>query len=134
MEFLVNPLVEEIVRYATPVIQFRRTATQDVELGGQQIAGGDHVVVFYESANKDAAAFDDPMRFDIARTPNNHVGFGGGGPHFCLGANLARVQLRALFRHLAGAGVAIETGTPRHLASNFVNGIIRMPTTLTRGA
>lgn len=127
---LINPMVEEIVRYATPVIQFRRTATRDVELGGRQIAEGDMVVVFYEAANKDEATFENAASFDVTRDPNPHVGFGGGGPHFCLGANLARAQLRDLFTHLAAADVDINAGEPRYLKSHFINGIIDMPVSL----
>ena len=124
---LINPMVEEIVRYATPVIQFRRTATRDVELGGQRIAEGDMVVIFYESANKDESVFENAATFDVTRDPNPHVGFGGGGPHFCLGANLARAQLRDLFRHLVEADVDIEAGEPTYLASHFIHGIVDMP-------
>ncbi len=124
---LINPMVEEIVRYATPVIQFRRTATCDVELGGQQIAEGDMVVLFYESANKDESVFENAAAFDVTRDPNPHVGFGGGGPHFCLGANLARAQIRDLFRHLAAADAHIDAGEPTYLASHFVHGIVGMP-------
>ena len=124
---LIKPMVEEIIRYATPVIQFRRTATRDVELGGRQISEGDKVVMFYESANKDEAAFESASTFDVTRDPNRHVGFGGGGPHFCLGANLARAQLRDLFTHLAAANVNIEAGEPRYLKSHFINGIVDMP-------
>lgn len=129
-ERLINPMVEEIVRFATPVIQFRRTATKDVVLGGRQIAAGDMVVVFYEAANKDESAFENASTFDVTRDPNPHVGFGGGGPHFCLGANLARAQLRALFSHLAAADVEIEAGEPRYLKSHFINGIVNMPVSL----
>ncbi len=92
--------VEEIVRWATPVIHFRRTASADTELGGQQIREGDKVVMFYNSANRDAKVFDDPFRFDLKRDPNDHVGFGAGGPHFCLGANLARREIRVMFEEL----------------------------------
>ncbi len=123
---LVDPAVEEIVRYASPVVHFRRTATADTELGGARIAKGDPVVMFYGSANQDEEAFDRPERFDIARSPNPHVAFGGGGPHFCLGANLARVELRAVFSRLADRVGAFEAGEPDHLTSNFVNGIKRM--------
>jgi cytochrome P450 len=125
--------VEEIVRCATPVIHFRRTATADTELAGVPIAQGDAVVLFYESANRDEAAFDEPERFDVGRDPNPHVGFGGGGAHFCLGANLARAQLRALFGRLAQRVAAVEVGPADHLTSNFVNGIKRMPVTVTPG-
>jgi cytochrome P450 len=128
---LIGTAVEEIVRYASPVIHFRRTATRDTELAGVPIAQGDPVVMFYESANKDEAAFDAPERFDIGRDPNPHVGFGGGGPHFCLGANLARAQLRALFTRLSERVDTIEVGDPAYLTSNFINGIKRMPVAVT---
>ena len=82
---------------------FRRTATSDTELQGQEIAAGDKVVMWYISANRDEAVFDDPFRFDITREPNEHVAFGGGGTHFCLGANLARMELRIIFEEMLGA-------------------------------
>lgn len=123
---LVASAVEEIVRCASPVIHFRRTATQDTELSGVPIARGDAVAMFYESANRDEEAFEAPDRFDITRDPNPHVAFGAGGAHFCLGANLARVQLRALFAGLVERALTIEAGTPEFLMSNFVNGIKRM--------
>lgn len=129
---LLNSTVEEIVRCATPVIQFRRTATRPVELGGQAIQPGDRVVVFYESANRDEQAFEDPATFDIRRDSNHHVGFGGGGPHFCLGANLARTQLRATFRRLAERCTALATGEPVHLGSHFINGVRSLPTQIVR--
>jgi cholest-4-en-3-one 26-monooxygenase len=128
---LIDSAVEELVRFATPVIHFRRTATADTELGGTQIAKGDAVVMFYESANRDETVFSDPDHFDITRNPNPHLGFGGGGAHFCLGANLARTQLRALFSRLSERVVAIEAGEPQYLKSNFVNGIKRMPVLVT---
>ena len=128
---LVSSAVEEVVRCASPVIHFRRTATEDTELGGVPIAEGDPVVMFYESANRDEAAFDDPWRFDIARDPNHHVAFGGGGPHFCLGANLARAQLRAVFTRLVERVSSIEVGEPAYLTSNFIHGVKRMPVTVT---
>jgi cytochrome P450 len=123
---LLGSAVEEIVRCASPVIHFRRTATAATELGGVGIAEGDAVVMFYESANRDESVFADPDRFDIRRDPNPHVAFGGGGPHFCLGANLARAELRAVFGRLGERVVAIRAGVPDHLTSNFVNGIKRM--------
>ena len=93
--------VEEIVRWATPVIHFRRTCTQDgARIGDREFKAGDKVVLWYASANRDAAVFDDPYRFDIGRTPNDHVGFGGPGPHFCLGAHLARREITVMFREL----------------------------------
>ena len=93
--------VEEIVRWATPVIHFRRTCTQDgARIGDQEFNAGDKVVLWYASANRDAAVFDDPYRFDVGRTPNDHLGFGGPGPHFCLGAHLARREITVMFREL----------------------------------
>ena len=86
--------VEEFVRWASAVTTFRRTATRDTEIGGQPIAEGEKVVMFYRSGNYDEAAFEDPRSFDVTRDPNHHVGFGGGGPHYCLGASFARTQLR----------------------------------------
>jgi cytochrome P450 len=129
---LLPSAVEEIVRCATPVIHFRRTATQKTEIDGHPIAEGDPVVMFYESANRDEAVFADADRFDITRNPNPHVGFGGGGPHFCLGANLARAQLLALFRRLSVRVASFEVGEPAYLLSNFIHGIKRMPVTVTR--
>lgn len=119
--------VEEIVRYATPVIHFRRTATQDTEISGQRIAAGDKVVMWYESANRDERAFDEPAVFDVTRSPNEHVGFGGGGPHFCLGANLARREIRVMFEELFRWLPDIRvTGEPDYLQSAFIHGIKRM--------
>jgi cytochrome P450 len=124
---ILGTAVEELVRTASPVIHFRRTATTDTTLGGSHIAEGDAVVMFYESANRDESVFSDPDRFDITRSPNPQVGFGGGGPHFCLGANLARAQLRSLFSRLAQRVSSFECGEPDYLVSNFINGIKRMP-------
>ncbi len=120
--------VEEIVRWATPVINFRRTATRDVMIGDQQIKEGQKVVMFYNSANRDERNFDDPFRFDVLRTPNEHFGFGAGGPHFCLGANLARREIRVMFEEVLRRLPDIEiTGEPDMLQSNFIHGIKRMP-------
>jgi cytochrome P450 len=124
--------VEEIVRWATPVIHFRRTAARDTVLGGQQIRAGDKVVMWYNSANRDAAKFDDPYRFDVAREPNEHVGFGAGGPHFCLGANLARREIAVMFEELLRRLPDIEiSGPPDMLLSAFIHGIKRMPCLFT---
>lgn len=126
--------VEEIVRWASPVIHMRRTCTQDTVVGGQKMAAGDKVVLWYNSANRDEAVFADPYRFDIGRTPNEHLGFGGPGPHFCLGANLARreitVMFREIFRRLPDLKI---TGEPDRLVSYFINGIKRMPCSFTPG-
>jgi cytochrome P450 len=124
--------VEEIVRWATPVIHFRRTATRDTVVGGQEIKTGDKVVMFYNSANRDERAFADPFRFDVTRTPNEHVGFGAGGPHFCLGANLARREIKVMFEELFRRLPDIEvSGEPDMLQSAFIHGIKRMPCRFT---
>ncbi len=116
------------MRWATPVIHFRRTATRDAVVGGQEIKAGEKVVMFYNSANRDERAFADPFRFDVTRTPNEHVGFGAGGPHFCLGANLARREIRVMFEELFRRLPDIEiTGEPDMLQSGFIHGIKRMP-------
>jgi cytochrome P450 len=124
--------VEEIVRWATPVIHFRRTATRDTVLGGQAIREGDKVVMWYNAANRDAAKFTDPYRFDISRDPNEHLGYGGGGPHFCLGANLARREIAVMFEELLRRLPDIEiSGEPDMLLSAFIHGIKRMPCRFT---
>ncbi|HEU4356663.1 MAG TPA: cytochrome P450 [Actinomycetota bacterium] len=120
--------VEEILRWATPVMHFRRTATRDTELRGQRIRAGDKVVTWYISANRDEAVFPDPYRFDVGREPNEHVTFGPGGPHFCLGAHLARLETRILLEELLPRARSIQiTGPIERMRSNFVNGIKRMP-------
>jgi cytochrome P450 len=126
--------VEEIVRWASPVIHFRRTATEDTELGGQAIKAGDKLVLWYNSANRDDAVFEEPFRFDVTRTPNEHVGFGGPGAHHCLGANLARREITIMFRELLQRLPDLEiTGPPERLLSNFIHGIKRMPCSFTPG-
>ncbi|OBI19448.1 cytochrome [Mycobacterium sp. E2327] len=125
----IGTAVEEFVRWATPVMTFRRTAATDVELGGQSIRTGEKVVMFYPSGNWDADAFDDPDRFDLSRNPNPHVGFGGGGLHFCLGANVARAQLRAIFGELLRQLPHIQAGEPTYVPGNFIHGIRSMPCT-----
>jgi cytochrome P450 len=125
---LITPATEEILRWATPVMHFRRTATRDVELRGQHIRSGDKVVTWYISANRDEEVFADPYRFDVTRRPNDHVTFGPGGPHFCLGAHLARLETKILFQELLPRLRSIElTGPVERIRSNFVNGIKRMP-------
>ncbi|MEU6081037.1 cytochrome P450 [Streptomyces sp. NPDC047108] len=115
---------EEIVRWATPVVSFQRTATQDTELGGARIKEGDRVGIFYASANNDADVFDRPEVFDITRDPNPHLGFGGGGPHFCLGKSLAVLEINLIFNAIADTLPEIRlTGDPRRLRSAWLNGI-----------
>ena len=119
--------VEEIVRWSSPVVHFRRTLAENTEIGGQAIAAGDKVVLWYNSANRDESKFDDPFRFDVRRTPNEHVGFGAGGPHFCLGANLARREIRVMFEELLRRLPDIHvSGEPDMLLSAFIHGIKRM--------
>ena len=120
--------VEEIVRYATPVIHFRRTATEDTEINGQPIKQGEKVVMFYQSGNRDERVFTDPDRFDITRPlAPAQVGFGAGGPHFCLGANLARREVAVMFDEIRRRVPTLEiTGEPEYLQSSFINGIKRM--------
>jgi cholest-4-en-3-one 26-monooxygenase len=120
--------VEEILRWASPILYFRRTATRAVDLRGKKIEAGDRVVLWYASANRDEEAFPDPFRFDVDRWPNDHVTFGGGGPHFCLGASLARMELRLIFTELVTRLAGMELDGPvEMLRSNFIGGIKRMP-------
>lgn len=115
---------DEIIRWATPIIAFQRTATQDTELGGQQIRAGQRVAMFYSSANFDESVFDDPFIFDVFRDPNPHVAFGGTGVHFCIGANLARLQLDLLFNAIADHMPNLrQIAEPERLRSGFINGI-----------
>ncbi|MFF0183900.1 cytochrome P450 [Streptomyces sp. NPDC005244] len=115
---------EEIVRWATPVVAFQRTATQDTELGGQRIAKGDRVGIFYSSANHDPEVFENPEVFDITRDPNPHLGFGGGGPHFCLGKSLATLEIDLIFNAIADAMPDLRlSGDPRRLRSAWLNGV-----------
>jgi cytochrome P450 len=124
---LMPAAVEEMLRWWTPVMTFRRTATQDCELGGQRIAAGQKVVVSFTSANRDEAIFADPDRFDIRRHPNPHLVFGH-GPHFCLGAHLARAQMRALFEEVLSRTSSLGyAGRPSYLQSNFQRGVKRLP-------
>ncbi len=120
--------VEEFLRYASPVYHFRRTATKDVEFSDTQIREGEKVVVWFASGNRDDAIFEDPYRFDVTRNPNEHMSFGRGGPHMCLGNALARIELRIMFEELLSRDVVLErTGDIDYLRSNFVHGIKRMP-------
>jgi cytochrome P450 len=124
--------VEEIVRWASPIIHFRRTALTDTEIAGVPITEGQKVVLFYNSANRDDAKFADPYRFDVRRDPNPQVGFGAGGPHFCLGANLARREIAVMFDEIRRRLPDLQiTGEPAYLESALVNGIKRMPCAFT---
>ncbi|WP_300016959.1 cytochrome P450 [Pseudonocardia sp.] len=126
--------IEEIVRLASPVIYMRRTLAVDATLGGQEMSAGEKVLLFYWAANRDPAHFRDPDAFDVRRSPNPHVGFGGAGPHFCLGAHLARREMAVMFRELLTRIPDIHvTGEPRRLQSMFINGIKSLPVTFTPG-
>lgn len=125
--------VEEIVRWATPVISMRRTATGPARLGDVELAAGDKLLLIYAAANRDERAIAEPQVFDVRRTPNPHVGFGGPGPHFCLGAHLARREITVMFRDLFRRYPDLEvTGPPAQLESAFINGIKRLPVALSR--
>lgn len=124
--------VEEMLRWGSSIHNFRRTATQDTEIRGVPIKEGEKIVMYYASANRDEEVFDDPHVFDITRTPNDHVTFGGGGVHFCLGASLARAEIKATMRQLVDRLPDIElVGPPNRLHSDFVNGIKTMPIRFT---
>jgi cholest-4-en-3-one 26-monooxygenase len=131
---LLTPGVEEMLRVGTPVLHFRRTATRDTRLGDTAIAEGDKVVLWYVSANRDEKHFESPMEFRIDRTPNEHIAFGGRGPHFCLGANLARSEIRHLFDEVLERMPDIrQAGEPERLRSNFIGGIKHLPVEFTPG-
>jgi methyl-branched lipid omega-hydroxylase len=120
--------VEEIVRYVSPVMWMRRSVTRDAVVNGHQYRAGDKCALFYWSANRDDAVFDHPLRFDISRSPNPHVGFGGAGPHFCLGAHLARREITVMLRELLRRVPDIRAaGEPDRLLSSFINGIKHLP-------
>lgn len=123
----IKTALEEFVRYASPVMTFRRTAVTETELGGRRIIPGDKVVMFYPSGNRDPDVFADPDRFDLSRDPNPHLGFGGGGAHFCLGNQLAKGALRALFSELLTRIPDFEAGEPDLLGTNFMRGVKRLP-------
>jgi cholest-4-en-3-one 26-monooxygenase len=124
--------VEEMLRWGHPIHNLRRTATRDTEIRGVPIREGDKVVLYYASGNFDTDVFDQPERFDVARTPNDHLTFGGGGTHFCLGANLARAETRAMMRQLVERLPDMQLAGPvERLHSDFVHGIKRMPVTFT---
>ncbi|MDS1114820.1 cytochrome P450 [Gordonia westfalica] len=126
----IKPAIEEFVRWASPVMTFRRTATQDTVLGGQEIKAGEWVAMIYSSGNRDEKVFENPNRFDITRWPNPHVGFGGGGPHFCMGSFVAKMQLREIFDQLLHRAPTLRVGEPEYLTGNFVRAVKSMPYTL----
>jgi cytochrome P450 len=122
--------IEEFVRWATPVMTFRRTATRDIVLGDTEIKEGEWVMMMYSSGNRDERVFSNPNAFDIRRSPNPHVAFGGGGPHFCMGAFLAKMQLEAFFRELIFRAPSLRVGEPNYLSGNFVRAVKSLPYTL----
>jgi cholest-4-en-3-one 26-monooxygenase len=125
---LLPSAVEEMLRFVTPVMHFRRTVVADTELGGRALQEGDKIVFWHTSANRDESVFTDPDTFDIARSPNNHIAFGGGGPHFCLGANLARMEIMVMFDRLLDRIPDIRLdGEVQRLQSNFINGTKHIP-------
>ena len=129
---MTDDAVDELLRYTSPVNFFRRTASADVELGGQQIRAGEKVTLWYPSGNRDERVYDDPHRLDLTRTENHHLAFGGGGAHYCLGANLARMELKLMFEGLAARMPDIATTGPAdRLRMNFVNGIKHLPVAFT---
>jgi cytochrome P450 len=132
---LIPNAVEEVIRWATPVLHMRRTATVDTVLGGTAIAAGDWVVMWYASANFDESAFDGPLRFDVRRPVRpEHVAFGAFGPHHCLGAPLARLEIRLLLEQLVRRDLEIEqAGEVERVRSNFVNGILSLPARISGG-
>ena len=127
-----DTMADEIIRWATPALYFRRTATRDFDMHGKTVREGDKVLYWFISGNRDETAFDSPFRVDLGRTPNKHLSFGQGGPHLCLGMWLARLEVRVLFQELAKRIRSIEpAGEHRFLRSNFVGGIKSLPVTVT---
>jgi cholest-4-en-3-one 26-monooxygenase len=131
-ESLLPSAVEEMLRYVTPVMNFRRTATCDTDIGGHPVKEDDKVVFFHVSANRDEDVFANSDSFDVARDPNPHIAFGGGGPHFCLGAHLARMEIQVMFQHLLDRLPDIhQNGEVRRLQSRFINGVKHLPVAFT---
>jgi cytochrome P450 len=134
IEGLMTPAVEELLRFVSPVVYMRRTATVDTELGGKQIRAGDKVVMYYGSANRDEAHFANPDRLDVGRTPNDHLAFGGGGPHFCIGAHIARIEIAAMLRQILTRLPDIEpAGIAERVPSIFIAGPKTLPVRFTPG-
>jgi cholest-4-en-3-one 26-monooxygenase len=132
---LLPSAVEEMLRFVTPVMNFRRTATAEVDFRGTTINAGDKVVFFHASANRDEDVFADGDVFDVGRDPNPHIAFGGGGPHFCLGANLARMEIAVMYEHLLDRVPDIHpSGEMQRLQSQFINGVKHLPVAFTPAA
>ena len=135
LDGLLPTAVEEMLRWVSPVIHMRRRATRPVTLHGVDIAEGDKVVMYYGAANRDERVFVDADRFDVGRRPNEHLAFGGGGPHFCLGAHLARVEVQAMLREVLTRLHGLELAGPvEWLPSNFISGPKHLPVRFTPGA
>src|SRR5947208_11218888 len=130
---LINTAIEEILRRSSPVMHFRRQATAPTQIGDQKIGEDEKVVFWHISANRDESVFDDPYKFDVSRSPNEHVAFGGGGPHFCLGANLARMEMQVFFEELLKRLPDISvSGEVQRLRSNFINGLKHIPVSFSK--
>jgi cytochrome P450 len=130
-----NTAIEELLRWVSPVVYMRRTATRATELRGRSIAAGDKVVMYYGSANRDPSAFTTPDVLDIGRWPNEHVAFGGGGPHFCLGVHLGRAEVAAMLREILTRLVGLRlAGSPEWLPSTFISGVKHLPVEFEPGA
>jgi cytochrome P450 len=126
--------IEEMLRWVSPVVYMRRTTKEATRLGEKEIAAGDKVVMYYGAANRDPEAFEDPEHFDVTRRPNDHVAFGGGGPHFCLGAHIARIEIEELLREVLARMDGMElTGDPVWLESNFISGLKHLPVRFRAG-
>jgi cytochrome P450 len=126
----IGTAIEEVVRWVSPVMTFRRTANHDTVLGGQEIKAGEWVAMIYSSGNRDETVFENADRFDILRNPNPHVGFGGGGPHFCMGKFVAKMQLHEIFDQLLHRAPTLTLGEPEYLTSNFIRAVRSMPYSL----
>lgn len=126
----IGPAIEEFLRWASPVMTFRRTVTEDTVLGGQELKAGEWVAMIYSSGNRDDRVFDNPYDFDITRPKNPHLGFGGGGPHFCMGNFVAKMQLREIFDQLLHRVPDLSFGEPEYLAGNFIHAVKSMPCTI----
>ena len=134
-EVVAPTAVEEIVRVASPVSYMRRSVTRDIECGGRQMREGDKVAMFYIAANRDPAVFDEPFKFDVLRDPNPQYGFGGPGPHFCLGAHLARRQITTMYRELlTRLPDIVAVGEPDLLQASFIHGVKRLDAEFTPAA
>jgi cholest-4-en-3-one 26-monooxygenase len=132
LDGLLPTAVDEMLRYVSPVQYFRRTATTDAEIRGVPVAAGDKVTIWYGAANRDEEVFDDPQSFDVGRSPNEHIAFGGRGPHFCLGASLARMEIRVMFEEILSRLPDMRlAGEPERLRSTLISGIKHLPVQFT---